>query len=88
MSSISETLPEDPLEAEKVLIRMITDAYRRTLAWKYDQDEISSIQNDIKTVTAPAALGLSPEFGKWESRATAAGVSWEVDDEGFIRVSY
>lgn len=88
MSSITNTLPEDPQEAEKVLLRMVTDAYRRTLAWKYDQDEIDAIEGDISTVVAPTALGLSPEFGKWESRATAAGVVWEVDEEGFVRVSY
>jgi hypothetical protein len=88
MSSITSTLPEDPQEAEKSLIRMVTDAYSRTLAWKYDQDEIDAIESDIRTVVAPAALGLSPEFEKWESRATAAGVIWEVDGNGLLRVDY
>lgn len=88
MSTITNTLPEDPREAEKALIRMVTDAYRRTLAWKYDQDEIEAIESDIRGVITPPALGQSPEFGKWESRATAAGVVWEVDDNGLLRVDY
>lgn len=88
MDNVAGVLPEDPLEAEKVLIRVVTDAYRKTAAWQNDQNESDSIEIDIQNVSAPAALGLSPEFDKWDRVATAAGVIWEVDDEGVVRVQY
>lgn len=88
MDNVAGILPEDPLEAEKVLIRVITDAYRKTAAWKDDLNEAEIIEIDIQNVSAPAALGLSPEFAKWDRVATAAGVIWEVDDDGVVRVQY
>lgn len=88
MSSINVILPEDPQAAEQTLIRIVTDAYRLTPAWKNDPNEIAAIEDDIRTVTTPAALGLSPEFAKWESVTTSAGVVWEVDDDGHVSVIY
>ena len=88
MDNVAGVLPEDPLEAEKVLIRVVTDAYRKTESWTNDQIEVEAIETDIQNVTEPAALGLSPEFGRWDSVATAAGVIWEVDDDGVIRIQY
>lgn len=88
MPSINDVLPEDPLEAEKALIRVVTDAYKKTSAWKDDQDEIAAIEDDIQNISEPGALGHSPEFGKWETLAVAAGIVWEVDEEGFIQVTY
>jgi hypothetical protein len=88
MESIETELPEDPQEAEKTLIRMVTDAYRFTPSWRNDQVEIAAIEMDIENVTAPAALGLSSEFERWDRIATAAGVIWEVSDEGFVKVSF
>ena len=89
MSTTFKPLSDDPAQAERELIRALTDAYSLTPSWAGDGDERAEIEKDIRAVTeAPAALGLSPEASKWILRAESAGIVWTVADDGFLKVSY
>lgn len=81
-------LPSNPRQAERMLLRMVTDAYSVSPAWSGDGDERARIERDIRNVQTPDALGMSPEFAHWERIATRGGVIWHVSNDGWVTVEH